>query len=64
MDEPTSKAELIQAMISARNELDSLIEQIQPYAMSRPGPANEWAVKDILAHLTADDRWLALTLAL
>ena len=64
MNEPTSKAELIQAMVSARDELVSLIDQIQPSAMSQPGAPGEWSVKDIIAHLTAYDQWLALTLAL
>ena len=64
MNEPKSKAELIQAMISAREELDSLIDQIRPSAMSLAGAPGEWSVKDIIAHLTAYDQQLALTLAL
>ena len=64
MAEPTSKDELIQAMISARDKLDSLIDQIQPSTMTLPGASGEWSVKDIIAHITSYDHWLALTLAL
>jgi hypothetical protein len=64
MSEPTSKSELIEAMVSARNEFDSLIERIQRSTMTLPGASGEWSVKDIIAHSTSYDRWLALTLAL
>lgn len=64
MPQPASKNELVEAMVSARNTLDSLIDQIKRSNMTLPGVSGEWSVKDILAHLTAYDRWLALTLAL
>ena len=64
MPEPTTKIELIEAMISARSELDSLIDQIPHSAMTQPLTPGEWSVKDILAHMTSYDRWLGLTLAL
>jgi hypothetical protein len=64
MPEPTSKVELINAMISARNELDTLVDQIERSTMTLPGASGEWSIKDILAHITSYDRWLGLTLAL
>jgi hypothetical protein len=64
MSAPTSKAELLQAMISAREQLDALVGQINRSTMTLPGAAGEWSVKDILAHLASYDRSLALTLAL
>ena len=64
MPEPATKAELVEAMISARTELDSLIDQIKHSTMTLPGASGEWSVKDIIAHITSYDRWLALTLAL
>jgi hypothetical protein len=64
MPEPASKTELIEAMISARNELDALIDHMHPSTMTLPGESGEWSVKDIIAHITSYDRWLALTLAL
>jgi len=64
MPKPASKNELIEAMVSARNTLDSLIDQIEHSKMTLPGVSGEWSVKDIIAHLTSYDRWLGLTLAL
>ena len=64
MPEPTSKTEVIAAMVSARTEFDSRIKQIDRRTMTRPGAAGEGSIKDIIAHVTAYDRWLALTLGL
>jgi hypothetical protein len=64
MSEPATKTELINKMISARRQLDSLLDQIDPTMMTIPGAAGEWSVKDIIAHINAYDRWLALTMAL
>jgi hypothetical protein len=64
MPEPSSKSELIQAMLDARAKLDSLIERIPRSTMALPGASHEWSVKDIVAHINSYDRWLALGLAL
>ena len=64
MSEPSTKVELIQAMIAARTQFDSLFSQIPRSKLLQRGAAGEWSVKDILAHLTAYDRWLGLGLAL
>ena len=64
MTDPTSKTELLETMLAARERLDSLIDQMAPPLMTRPSPPGTWSVKDILAHLTSYDRWLGLTLAL
>jgi hypothetical protein len=64
MADPTSKTELLETMLAARERLDSLINRMTPPLMIRPGPPGTWSVKDILAHLTSYDRWLGLTLAL
>ena len=64
MADPTSKAELIQAMVSARHQFDSLVNQIPRSKMTLSGASGEWSVKDIVAHVTSYDRWLGLTLAL
>ena len=62
--EPSSRSELIQAMLVARTKLDSLIERIPRSTMALPGASHEWSVKDIVAHINSYDRWLALGLAL
>ena len=64
MNDPTSKAELLLAMKSARNEWDSLIAQIPHQRLSEPLASGTWSIKDVIAHVTEYDRWLALGLAL
>jgi hypothetical protein len=64
MAEPSLKADLIQAMISARGRFDLLVKQIPRSKMTLPGASGEWSVKDIVAHVTSYDRWLGLALAL
>ncbi len=64
MSDPRSKAELIEAMLSARGRLDSLISQIPRSKMALSGACGEWSVKDVVAHITSCDRWMGLTLAL
>jgi hypothetical protein len=64
MPDPASKAELIEAMVSARSRLDSLIGQIPHSKMTVSGASGEWSIKDVVAHITSYDRWLGLTLAL
>lgn len=64
MKDPTSKAELLKAIHTARNEWDALIAQIPRHRMSESVAPGAWSVKDIIAHVTEYDRWLALGLAL
>ena len=64
MPEPSSKPELIQAMLSARAAFDSFIQRIPRSKMALPGASGEWSIKDIIAHINSYDRWLALGLAL
>jgi len=64
MSDPSSKPELIRAMLSARGEFDSLIRRIPPSRMTFRAARGEWSVKDIVAHVNSYDRWLGLGLAL
>jgi len=64
MKDPTSKSELIQAIHTARNEWDTLIAQIPHHRLSESVAPGQWAIKDIIAHVTEYDRWLALGLAM
>jgi hypothetical protein len=64
MKDPTSKAELLQAIYTARNDWDTLIAQIAPHQLSDPVAPGSWSIKDIIAHITEYDRWLALGLAM
>jgi hypothetical protein len=64
MENPTSKPELLQAIYTARNEWDALIAQIPHDLLSDPMASGQWSIKDVIAHVTEYDRWLALGLAM
>jgi hypothetical protein len=64
MKDPTSKSELLQAINTSRHEWDTLIAQIPPHRLSESVAEGGWSIKDIIAHVTEYDRWLALGLAL
>ena len=64
MNDPTTKSELLQAIQTARNEWDSLIAQIPRQRLSESVAAGAWSIKDVIAHVTEYDRWLALGLAI
>ena len=64
MKAPMSKAELIQAIQTARTEWDTLIARVPGHRLSESVAPGAWSIKDIIAHITEYDRWLALGLAL
>jgi hypothetical protein len=64
MNAPSSKSELIQAIVAAREEWDALISKIPHDRLSEPVAPGEWSIKDIIAHITEYDRHLGLDLAL
>jgi hypothetical protein len=64
MKDPTSKVELLQAIHTARREWDTLIAQIPRHRLSESMLSGTWSIKDVIAHVTEYDRWLALGLAL
>ena len=64
LEDPKTKTELLQAIYSARNEWDELITQIPHQRLTESVSPGSWSIKDIIAHITEYDRWLALGLAL
>ena len=64
MKDPTCKSELLQAIHTARHEWEALIAQIPPQRLSDPVGSGSWSIKDVIAHVTEYDRWLALSLAM
>ena len=64
MKDPTTKSELVQAISTARKEWDTLIAQIPHHRLSDGMAVGVWSIKDVIAHVTEYDRWLALGLAL
>jgi hypothetical protein len=55
--QPATKAAILANLRSARAEWDTLIAQVDDARVTEPGMAGYWSVKDIVAHLTAVDRW-------
>ncbi len=64
MKDPTSKSEILQVMHTARAEWDALIAQVPHLRMFETVGSGSWSLKDIIAHITEYDRWLALGLAM
>jgi len=46
-----TKHELLTLMQVTRRELEALLAQLDPVAMSQSGVAGDWSVKDMLAHI-------------
>ncbi len=47
------KAQVLEAITSERNHLDSLIAPLSDAQLCQPGLAGGWSVKDVLAHIAA-----------
>lgn len=59
MDDQMTKTKLLETLRSKRAEWDALLAEIPVAEMAEPGVAGEWAVKDIIAHLSYHERWYA-----
>jgi len=57
MDDPKTKAELLDAMRAKRAAWESLLDEVGEARMLEPGVDGEWAVKDVIAHVTVYERW-------
>ena len=56
MPRPTSKGELLAAMVRERTKLDAVLAPLTPAQTVAPGVVGEWSVKDVLAHLAEWER--------
>jgi uncharacterized protein (TIGR03083 family) len=45
------KAEVLDELRTTRQELEEVVKALTPEQMQRPGVADDWSVKDTLAHL-------------
>jgi uncharacterized protein (TIGR03083 family) len=52
-----TKAELLDDLRAARAEWDELAARVGEARMAEAGAAGYWSVRDVIAHLTAVDRW-------
>jgi len=55
-----TKAEVLERMQRSRAEWDSLMAAVGEARMDEPGVEGVWAVRDIIAHLSAYERWTAV----
>jgi hypothetical protein len=59
MQQPTSKAEIIARTRAAEEAWDAAWIGVTDEEMLLPGAVGDWTLKDVLAHVAADDRWFA-----
>jgi len=59
MDNPMTKTTLLETLRSKQAEWQALLAEVPADHMTEPGVAGEWSVKDIIAHLTYYERWIA-----
>jgi hypothetical protein len=50
---PSPRAELLQEMRLASEELEQLLRPLDERQLTAPGPGGDWSIKDHIAHLTA-----------
>jgi hypothetical protein len=58
-DPDTIKAELLAAMHAGRADWDNLISQVARERMTEPGVEGDWSVKDLIAHVSTYEGWMA-----
>ena len=58
MDVP-AKTEILERSRLANAAFDAVLAKISEADMTAPGAVGAWSVKDVIAHVAADDRWFA-----
>ena len=58
MEETMTKAKLLGLMRDGRAEMEALVSNADKGRMDRPSSLENWSLKDLLAHISAWDRWL------
>lgn len=56
IDEPASKADLLDKIQSGWQEWQKLLSQVNKEQMEQAGAEGDWSVKDIIAHITWSER--------
>src|SRR6476469_4786786 len=56
MNQPRDKAELLDWLVTGRQEWEALLAQVDPARMLEPGVEGDWSVRDILAHVVWYER--------
>jgi hypothetical protein len=53
---PPSKVALLDAIVTERQALESILEGLSNAQLTQPGVVADWSIKDILAHIAAWER--------
>ena len=56
------KAQLAEALQSARQEWEALLARVKPSAYEQPGVSGQWSLKDVIAHIGWHEREVAQAL--
>jgi len=56
--DPATKAEFLATMQAERAQWEALLAAIGEARMTEPGVAGHWSVKDVVAHISAYERWI------
>lgn len=56
-DEAMTKARFLETMRAERRQWEDMIAAVGEERMTRPGFAGVWSVRDVVAHITAYERW-------
>jgi hypothetical protein len=59
MNEEMNKAKLIETLQTKRAEWDATIAEVPTAALTEPGVAGHWSVKDTVAHMNYFEGWIA-----
>ena len=62
MDEPKTKAELLEAMAAGREEWEEVLGQISDADLRIPGVEGSWSVKEVIAHICAYEQYMGAML--
>jgi hypothetical protein len=57
MENPMTKAKLLNEMRAARKEWEELLNEVGEARMTETGATGDWSVKDVITHLTSYARW-------
>jgi len=56
MDVQMDKATFLETLRTKRGEWETLLAEVDEERVTEPGPAGEWSLKDIIAHVTWGER--------
>jgi hypothetical protein len=58
-EQTMTREELLATLRARRGEWEALLAQVDEERMTTPGVEDAWSIKDIIAHITAYERWVA-----